>query len=765
MAEPRSALRGRPPIITPSRPSITASPVHYQLRPGPDLASLLYAPHAFYLCVQSPPVCATISHAAPHSAPSARTPALEPPAFSRPTSSTSLEPASAQGLTQTAERQDDAEGGEGDLHIMGHLYPHRSPHRGLLHELHPPDAQDPSHPRDRHLHLLRCVLPPHETCPSAHTQLTPSTGMFVGLILRLAAQQAVLGVVTFNYQFFFNLLLPPIILASGYELHQGNFFHNIGTILTFAFAGTFISAVVLGILLYLWALIPLEAMSLSWVDALSVGATLSATDPVTILAIFNTYKVDPKLYTVIFGESILNDAIAIVLFETAQRYRPRDTADGETTPEGSLNIVTLVDSFGFFVLVFMTSLLIGLVVGIGTSLLLKYTYIRRFPKLESCVILLIAYASYFFANAVHMSGIVSLLFCGICLKHYAYFNMSRRTQLTIKFIFQVLAQLTENFIFIYLGLSLFTSNDLEFKPLFILITVLGICVARYLAVFPLSSAINAVIRYRARRRGREPEEMPFSHQMMLYWAGLRGAVGVALAAGLEGSNGAALRATVLVVVVLTVIIFGGTTARMLEILNIRTGVVEEIDSDDEFDIEPVNTYLKRNGTGIGHNAKPSNDHIPLSAPRSREAVGASYSSGTIHNTSSPPARPGSALSRKGSRANGQNDSDLAAQALLDPDDLDFDDAELDLPPSARRPGAPGVGGGASRTVSAPAGVTPEPAGGGEQSATSGLRSFLQRPVEDPAAWFRTIDEGFIKPHLLLDPGDGSDRNQHGPGNV
>src|ERR1700761_233463 len=145
--------------------------------------------------------------------------------------------------------------------------------------------------------------------------------MVIGLVLRLAASEAVLKNVSFNYQMFFNLLLPPIILASGYELHQGNFFRNIGSILTFAFAGTFISAVVLGMILFIWTRLNLDGVSINFVEAMSVGATLSATDPVTILAIFNTYKVDPKLYTVIFGEAILNDAIAIVLFETAQKYK------------------------------------------------------------------------------------------------------------------------------------------------------------------------------------------------------------------------------------------------------------------------------------------------------------------------------------------------------------------------------------------------------------------------------------------------------------
>jgi sodium/hydrogen exchanger-like protein 6/7 len=183
---------------------------------------------------------------------------------------------------------------------------------------------------------------------------------------------------------------------AGVNAKQANFFRNIGTILTFAFAGTFISAVVLGLILYVWTRIPLDGLSITFVEAFSVGATLSATDPVTILAIFNVYKVEPKLYTVIFGESILNDAIAIVLFETAQRYK------GGTS--SNLTILNLFEAIGIFLAVFFGSLVIGVIVGIGTALALKYTLVRRFPKIESCLIVLIAYASYFFSNGVHMSG-------------------------------------------------------------------------------------------------------------------------------------------------------------------------------------------------------------------------------------------------------------------------------------------------------------------------------------------------------------------------
>ena len=257
--------------------------------------------------------------------------------------------------------------------------------------------------------------------PEEEHELTDESGMTVGLILRLTTGHSIQDLVSFDYQVFFNLLLPPIILASGYELHQANFFRNIGTILTFAFAGTFISAIVLGLILWVYTRIPLEGLNMSFVEAISVGATLSATDPVTILAIFNTYKVDPKLYTIIFGESILNDAIAIVLFETAQRYK-----DGGAG--GKLGILSLFEGIGIFLAVFFGSLIIGVLVGIATALGLKYTYVRRFPKIESCLIVLIAYASYFFSNGLHMSGmymtrrllLVVLIICRNCVAPFLW---------------------------------------------------------------------------------------------------------------------------------------------------------------------------------------------------------------------------------------------------------------------------------------------------------------------------------------------------------
>ncbi|KAH7159976.1 Sodium/hydrogen exchanger family-domain-containing protein [Dactylonectria estremocensis] len=580
------------------------------------------------------------------------------------------------------------------------------------------------------------------------TVISIFAGMVVGLGLLISSGDSIRNLISFDYQIFFNLLLPPIILSSGYELHQANFFRNISTILTFAFAGTFLSAIVIGLILWLFSWVP-GSLDITFVDAISVGATLSATDPVTILAIFNTYKVDPKLYTIIFGESILNDAIAIVIFETAQKYNK-----GEA---GSLGIISFFEGTGIFLLVFFGSMLIGFLVGVATALLLKFTYLRRFPKIESCLIILIAYATYFFSHGLHMSGIVSLLFCGITLKHYAYFNMSRRTQLTTKFIFQILAQLAENFIFIYLGLALFTDNALVFQPPLIIVTILAVCAARWVAVFPLSRAINWFHHYRARRRGVEiPDELPYNYQGMLFWAGLRGAVGVALAALLTGENSYALRATVLVVVVLTVIIFGGTTARMLEILGIRTGVVEEIDSDDEFDIETFGggIQVKRSGNGIGFNPH-RNGSMVLSSLEAGQA--ASYVSGA----SSPHTggtRP-SSKSRKNSMKH-PDDFERAELFRANTDDSDFgsDIDTSDLPPPARRSPLPRVSSvpppQTNSSTFTSSGETPAPS----MTATGAIRQLWA--AEDPASVFHQLDEDFIKPRLLLH-GDGPRGNGNG----
>lgn len=145
---------------------------------------------------------------------------------------------------------------------------------------------------------------------------------------------------------------------------------------------------------------------------------------------------------------------------------------------------SLFHGVGIFLFSFITSMALGVAFGLCCSLGLKHSHLSSYPHIESCIVALVAYTSYFFSNAATLSGelhermvrwrltagIVSLLFCGVTLKHYAYHTMSRRTQRTTKYMFAVLAQLSENFIFIYLGLNLFTQDVQVFKPLFILVS-------------------------------------------------------------------------------------------------------------------------------------------------------------------------------------------------------------------------------------------------------------------------------------------------------
>lgn len=123
--------------------------------------------------------------------------------------------------------------------------------------------------------------------------------------------------VTFDPEVFFNILLPPIIFHAGYSLKRRHFFRNIGSILAYAFMGTVISCFIIGLIMYgfvsFMKMVGQLGGDFFFTDCLFFGAIVSATDPVTVLAIFAELKVDVDLYALLFGESVLNDAVAIVL--------------------------------------------------------------------------------------------------------------------------------------------------------------------------------------------------------------------------------------------------------------------------------------------------------------------------------------------------------------------------------------------------------------------------------------------------------------------
>ena len=397
---------------------------------------------------------------------------------------------------------------------------------------------------------------------------------------------------------------------------------------------------------------------------------------------------------------------------------------------------SLFHGIGIFLLAFSVSMALGVAFGLAMSLVLKHSSLAMYPSIESCLVALCAYTCYFFSNGLSMSGIVSLLFCGITLKHYAYHTMSRRTQRATKYIFGTLSQLSENFIFIYLGLSLFTSPPAGekvtsyVKPLFIAVTTVAVIFTRYAAVFPLSELINFFQRH---ARGQRSEEIPHAYQMMLFWAGLRGAVGVALAAGFHGPNAQTLRTTVLVVVVLTVVMFGGTTARMLEVLGIRTGIEDDAASSDEDEPLPI----RRGGGSVRWQRLPDDPHqlnmYRTQSPRSYNH----HVQNSRSRSGSPPHRLASAGHGSSSsianlgRGHGRQFSPVRSGSMFSAassDSYDSDSGEV-LPLVSTA--------GASAGAAAGAGPTDAP-------SSSPLSPLAAERIED-GKWFQAIDERYLLP--------------------
>ena len=97
-------------------------------------------------------------------------------------------------------------------------------------------------------------------------------GLFVGFVIRIMGDANVMEMVSFDHSYFFNLLLPPIILNSGYEMRRKDFFRNIGTILVFAIIGTLISTVIIGTMVFIYAWTGISGLSMTYLDCLVFGA-------------------------------------------------------------------------------------------------------------------------------------------------------------------------------------------------------------------------------------------------------------------------------------------------------------------------------------------------------------------------------------------------------------------------------------------------------------------------------------------------------------
>ncbi|XP_043427201.1 sodium/hydrogen exchanger 6 isoform X1 [Prionailurus viverrinus] len=372
--------------------------------------------------------------------------------------------------------------------------------------------------------------------------------------------------VTFDPEVFFNILLPPIIFYAGYSLKRRHFFRNLGSILAYAFLGTAISCFVIGSIMYgcvtLMKVTGQLAGDFYFTDCLLFGAIVSATDPVTVLAIFHELQVDVELYALLFGESVLNDAVAIVLSSSIVAYQP--AGDNSHT----FDVTAMFKSIGIFLGIFSGSFAMGAATGVVTALVTKFTKLREFHLLETGLFFLMSWSTFLLAEAWGFTGVVAVLFCGITQAHYTYNNLSTESQHRTKQLFELLNFLAENFIFSYMGLTLFTFQNHVFNPTFVVGAFVAIFLGRAANIYPLSLLLNLGRRSKIGSN--------FQHMMM--FAGLRGAMAFALAIRDTATYARQMMfSTTLLIVFFTVWVFGGGTTAMLSCLHIRVGV----DSDQE----------------------------------------------------------------------------------------------------------------------------------------------------------------------------------------
>nr|XP_022320034.1 sodium/hydrogen exchanger 8-like isoform X1 [Crassostrea virginica] len=375
-------------------------------------------------------------------------------------------------------------------------------------------------------------------------------GAFAGLLLKIFNSSGAQNSEAFNPTVFFIVLLPPIIFESGYNLHKGNFFQNLGSILVFAILGTFVSALVVGGGIYLLGQAQV-VYKLSWIESFAFGSLISAVDPVATLAIFHALDVDPILYMLVFGESVLNDAVSIVLTTTVLEYaKPSVQMTSKTE--------AVFSAAGRFLVMFFGSAAIGVVCGLISALLLKHVDLRKTPSLEFGLMLTFSYLPYALAEGIHLSGIMAILFCGIVMSHYTHPNLSPVTQITTQQTFRTIAFIAETCVFAYLGLAIF-SFRLMVKPAFVIWSIALVLIGRACNIFPLSFILNYFREHKMSRK----------NQFIMWFSGLRGAIAFALSLHLEFEQEKryVLVTATLIIVLFTVIFLGGMTLPLMKCLD------------------------------------------------------------------------------------------------------------------------------------------------------------------------------------------------------
>ncbi|MGL5939220.1 MAG: Na+/H+ antiporter [Waterburya sp.] len=335
-----------------------------------------------------------------------------------------------------------------------------------------------------------------------------------------------------------SIFLPPLLFEAAWNLKWSNLKKDLVPICLYAIAGVIISIV--GIALGLKVFTELKLTT-----ALLVGASLSATDLVSVMALFRELGVGRRLTTLTEGESLFNDGMAVVAFSCLVGLPL-----GTTTLEIQPIVLQFCSVFGI-------GLAVGALIGFGISYLTQ-----RFdlPLVEQSLTLVSAYGTYLITEDLGGSGVIGVVTMGLILGNFgSRIGMNPRTRIIVTEFWDFIAFFVNSIVFLLIG------DQIHFAILgenlrIIAVTTVAMILARALSVYGLSSLSNRLAK----------SEIPLQEQTILWWSGLRGAVAIALALSIPSvlPERDSIIATVFGVVLFTLLVQGLTVKPLLEKLNL-----------------------------------------------------------------------------------------------------------------------------------------------------------------------------------------------------
>ena len=290
-------------------------------------------------------------------------------------------------------------------------------------------------------------------------------------------------------------------------------------------------------------------------EILLFASVISATDTIAALTFINEDK-EPKLFAILFGEGVVNDAVCIVLYRILREFT---LSGNEFTSSTPLMMFSKFLSLAFY------SFIIGLLMGCICAYMLKY-FLTKQIKLnrtqEISIILFFSFISYTFSEELGLSPIVTLLFTGIFISNYAFYNLSFQAREESSVVSRMISNIAEAFVFTYLGLTLISSIQNNFCLSFLIIEFFVVIFGRVFAIFGLSFLIEKL--------GVKSFHMKVSQKGIMSCAGsIRGAIAFGLAISIETSNKVhkeILVGTTLILVFFTTIVFGALMPVMINLM-------------------------------------------------------------------------------------------------------------------------------------------------------------------------------------------------------